>query len=525
MKPSLKVILGTSGAVLFNLIFWQEKLALNAVFFDVFILWSVFMMYPAAFRLPVMKWLLAAHIITLAAVLFHNTVLSKLAFSITLVLVVVFTQYLHRSVWYAAASALMNYILAPVSFFGNIKLIRYKFFNLSSVGKSLRFVIVPLLLLGLFFGLYNFANIVFKNMIKDIGQAVENYFSRFFEWFSWQRAGFLLLGLFITCGLLLKSSVNYFSAADQKMQDTLSRKKKNTVRWRQTAWFDLLSLLMGKFATGILALRNENTTGIISLALLNVLLLCINVIDIVFVWFGFKYNHDINLSEYVHEGTGLLIFSILLAMGILMFFFRGNLNFYKQNKWLRYGAYAWLVQNALLVVSVLFRDYYYIAHYGLAYKRIGVLLFLLSVLSGLITVIIKIHQRKTAYYLLRVNAWFAIIMLVVCSCVHWDEMIAGYNLARKHTITPDVKFLLTLSDKTLPLLQKNIEVLDNPVKIEGGEGESLYRSSATPKELFEMRKKTFMKVQNEYSWLSFNFADEYIKQQLTQPVSSLSATH
>jgi hypothetical protein len=226
----------------------------------------------------------------------------------------------------------------------------------------------------------------------------------------------------------------------------------------------------------------------------------------------------------VHEGTGLLIFSILLAMVLLLFFFRGNLNFYKRNKWLRYGAYAWLLQNALLVISVLFRDYYYIAHYGLAYKRIGVLLFLVLVLAGLITVFIKIQQRKTAYYLLRVNAWFAIIMLVVCSCVHWDEMIAGYNLARKNTISLDIKFLLTLSDKTLPLLQKNSDVLEHPVKIDGGEGEHLYRSDYSPKQVFEMRKKAFEEKQNTYSWLSWNFADEYTKKQLKQAFQTSSIT-
>src|SRR3982751_1461041 len=123
MKPSLKIKLVVAGAILFNIIFWHEKLALNAVIFDLFVLSSVFYLYPSAFRLPVMKWLLPAHLITLAAVLFHNTILSKLAFCSTLLLVVVFTQYLHRSVWYASASALMNYALGPVTFISNLKLL------------------------------------------------------------------------------------------------------------------------------------------------------------------------------------------------------------------------------------------------------------------------------------------------------------------------------------------------------------------------------------------------------------------
>jgi uncharacterized BrkB/YihY/UPF0761 family membrane protein len=75
-----------------------------------------------------------------------------------------------------------------------------------------------------------------------------------------------------------------------------------------------------------------------------------------------------------------------------------------------------------------------IQHFGLAYKRIGVLVFLALVLIGLVTIFVKIPQRKTAFYLVRVNAWFAIAILVVTSCVHWDETIARYNLARKDTM-------------------------------------------------------------------------------------------
>ena len=514
-NESVKLLLVTAGAILFNIIFWNEKIAVNSVLFDVFVLWSVFYLYPSAFRNPLMKWLLAAHLITLATVVVHNTYLSKLAFSATLLLVVAFTQYLHRSVWYAAASALMNYLLVIPSMFTNIQQLRSGKVNLYGIKRFIRFLLIPLLLLFVFFLLYNYANTIFKSLLNDIGLAVQQFFSRFFTWFSWQRFGFLLLGVLVTGGLLLKSSVNWFSEADNKKGNNLSRGKNNLVKWKQTGWFDLLYLIMGSYASGVLALRNENRTAIISLFLLNLLLLCINCVDIVYVWFGFTYSNDINLSEYVHEGTGLLIFSILLAIILLLFFFRGNLNFYKQNKWLRLGAYAWLLQNAVLAVSVLFRDYYYIEHFGLAYKRIGVLIFLLLVLAGLVTVFIKIHQRKTTYYLLRVNAWFAIIILVTASCIHWDETIAKYNLARKNTIELDVDFLLTLSDKVLPVLEKNIDALDRKsTDDKNKEGSMLYRSSLTPKQVFEERKLDFYNQQKAHTWLSWNVADDEIKSEL-----------
>ena len=252
------------------------------------------------------------------------------------------------------------------------------------IRKALRFLIIPLLLAGVFFLLYAVSNAVFQNVVKDMGIALENFFSKFFDWFGWQRFGFLLLGLFITGGLLLKSKYNYFSEKDYTQHNDMWRRKNDLIKWKQSALFDVLSLFMGRFANGIMALRNENTVGMISLLLLNILLLFINAIDITYVWFGFTYTADVNLKDYVHEGAGMLIFSIVLAMMVLLFFFRGNLNFYKNNKWLRYGAYGWIIQNAVLVISVLLRDYYYIQHMGLVYKRIGVLVFLTMVLVGLL---------------------------------------------------------------------------------------------------------------------------------------------
>ncbi len=515
--PALKIVLLFTGTILFNIIFWQEKIALNALLFDAFILLSVFSLYPAAFTRPAMKWLLLAHVITLVTLVVHNTILSKLAFSGTLLLVVVFTQFLHRSVWYAAASAAGNYLLFVFSFLENIRQIKKGEIRSFGIKKTFRFLIIPLMIAGVFFLIYSFSNTVFQDVVNSMGIALQRFFARFFDWFNWERFWFLMLGLFITGGLILKMKSNYFSEKEFTKHNDLWRRKHNLKKWKETAMFDLLTLFMGRFANGVMALRNENTVGIISLVMLNVLLLFINAIDIAYVWFGFSYTPDVNLTQYVHEGTGMLIFSIVLAMFVLLFFFRGNLNFYKKNKWLRYGAYGWIAQNAILVISVLLRDYYYIAHMGLAYKRIGVLVFLLMVLMGLITVFIKIHQRKTAYYLWRVNGWFAVILLVAASCVHWDETIARYNLAHKNTIPLDVKFLLSLSDKTLPLLEKNQDVLDGKKETVQGEGEYLYRSGLTPKELFEIRRKAFFEKHKTYSWLSWNAADTYVKRKLAEP--------
>jgi hypothetical protein len=479
---------------------------------------SVFNLYPAALTKPAMKWLVLAHLVTIVTLIIHNTVLAKLAFTTTLLLVVVFTQFLHRSVWYAAASVAGNYLLFVFSFMEDIRQIKRGDIRSLGIRKILRFLIIPLMIAAVFFLIYSFSNTVFQDVVNSIGIALQRFFTRFFDWFNWTRFCFLMLGLFITGGLILKMRSNYFSEKEFGKHNDLWRRKHNLKKWKESAMFDVLTLFMGRFANGVMALRNENTVGIISLVMLNALLLFINAIDITYVWFGFSYTPNLNLTQYVHEGTGMLIFSIVLAMFVLLFFFRGNLNFYKRNKWLRYGAYGWIAQNAILVISVLLRDYYYITHMGLAYKRIGVLVFLLMVLMGLITVFIKIHQRKTVYYLWRVNGWFAVVLLVTASCVHWDETIAGYNLAHKNSIPIDVKFLLTLSDKTLPLLDKNRDVLDkekNTVIYDSYDRHDMLYYGVTPVQFFEIRKKDFFEKQKTYSWLSWNVADDYVKKNLS----------
>ncbi|UAY51677.1 DUF4153 domain-containing protein [Ferruginibacter albus] len=512
-KEFLKALFVVIGTLLFNMVFWKEKMALNTLFFDGFVLSAVFYLYPMSRTNNTVKLLLLGHLITIATVIIQNTLLSKLAFSISLLLLIAFIQYVHRSVWYAAGSIFSNYFLISKTFYATFSKAKVKPARSYSISRVVRFLIIPLVIVVVFYIIYAASNDVFKDIMDDIGEKIALFFSNFFDWFNWQRILFLLLGLFITVGLLLKTKTNYFSIKDITKEDVLLRKRKSLKKWKQSNAFDALSLVMGKLAEGNLALKNENIVGIISLALLNLLLLFINCIDIVYVWFGFTFKYDMNLSDYVHEGTWLLILSIVLAMSVLLFFFRGNLNFYQKNKWLRVGAYGWIFQNMILVISVLIRDYYYIAHYGLAYKRIGVLFFLVMVLTGLITIFLKIYQRRTNYYLLRVNAWVAIVLLVLSSCVNWDETIAKYNLARKNTIKLDVKFLLSLSDKTLPLIEKNKDILDKDSTIEIDVA-NFYPKTYLIKDYFEQRKKDFFNEQKEYSWLSWNEADAYTKQHL-----------
>lgn len=513
IEPS-NLLLVSAGAIIFNIIFWNEKLGVNTILFDIFICSSVIFLFPYSLKSNSSRWLLVAHLITAATVIIHNTVLSKISFSVTMLLFISFSQYLHRSVWYASGSALMNYINVIPNFFHELKRINGKQIKTVGWSRKIRILVIPFCILFVFYIIYSSANTVFSQITTEISAAVARWVSHFFNWFSPERFCFFLLGIFVVGGLILRNANTFFSDADLRQQNDLSRKKSRLKKWRQSPFADLLSLIAGKTVNGIMALKNEFKTGYISLVLLNVLLLFINLIDLRYVWLDFSFSKGSNMAAYVHEGAGLLILSIVLAMLLLLFFFRGNLNFYKKNKWLRYGAYLWILQNLFLVLSVFMRDYYYISHYGLAYKRIGLLFFLAMVLAGLFTIFLKIYYTKTTYYLLRLNAWVAILLLVFASANHWDETIAQYNLARKSTIPLDVPFLLSLSDRTLPLLEENQDVLETENDYTFSYGNQFHDTS--PVKFLAYREKEFFKKQNTYTWLSWNLADAKVKNALTQ---------
>lgn len=511
-KNITKFILVTAGAVLFNLLFWNEKLGLNTVLYDLFILSALFILYPQSLHSGTVRWLVLGHLICLGMVVFHNTPVSKTGFLVTLCLLVPFAEYAHRSPWFAGGSMLQNMLFMMAGYVETTLSVRNGNIKRKPISRIIRFAIFPLLLLLVFFIIYTSANEAFAKLTEQFRLQIANFFENFFELFSAQRFLFFLLGLFITGAALLKSRSNWFSQSEAKCSDALQRKRTSVKERQRQTFYQVIVAVMGRFAKGILALKNENTTGIISLVLLNLLLLTVNVIDISVLWFNFEYSKTEPVYKMVYDGTELLIASIVLAMAILLFFFKGNLNFYRRNKWLKYGAYAWILQNVILVISVGIRDYYYIARHGLAYKRIGVLFFLLMVLIGLLTVLIKIAKKKTSYFLLRVNAWAGIIILTLSTTIHWDEFIATYNLDRRDEAVLDVEFLLSLSDKTIPLIDKNMEVLqkrdyEQPI-FKNGKCITCYT------ELLHKRKDEFLHKQKQLSWLSWNYSDEYTKKYL-----------
>jgi hypothetical protein len=510
MKVLSPLLLWTlAGAVVFNLVFWQENPGVNMLIFSGLMVTLICHYYPDALKHKMSLIVLGCHLVSLGLVVINGPGIGVLSAVSTLFLFAAFAEHAHRSVAFAAGtmllqgSVLIRTLREQIRFGASTQPgLQGSLYGVRKSGRW-RLIVLPVFLLMFFLWLYLMANKGFAALWVKTFESLIDFIAAIFERFPADRLLFMIPGAFIAGTLIIKSSAAYFSRKESTMKDVLTRRR---VKPRPNWIVQYIADFAGSYGKGVLALKHKNTIGLISFLFLNVLLLIVNITDLNYIWFGDAHLRDNALSDFVHEGTGTLIFSILMAIAVVLMFFDGNLNFYKKNKGLKIAGYTWIIQNIFLVASVFMRDYYYISHHGLAYKRIGVLFFLCLVLVGLTSVIIKISARKSGYFLFRVNSNAILVLLLAGAIVNWDVMIAKYNIANIEKIQPDVPFLLNLSEQTLPVIIENKSKLARYMS-ETNLVPGVDSKSNNLDQIIELKKQRFMNEYKKLSWLSFNMTD------------------
>ena len=196
-------------------------------------------------------------------------------------------------------------------------------------------------------------------------------------------------------------------------------------------------------------IKKEKQLGTTLLGLLNFLLVFYIVTDIMSMS-SIKTTIASELSNHVHSGINTLIASIIIAICIILYFFRGDLNFYAQNKTLKYITFSWIALNIVLIILIAFKNQIYITSFGLTYKRIGVHVYILLTLIGLITTFLKVLKVKNLTFLFRRNTQVTFVVLIICSMINWDTTITTYNLTTSKAF--DIDYLIKLSNRNAILL-------------------------------------------------------------------------
>lgn len=287
--------------------------------------------------------------------------------------------------------------------------------------KTLAFVLIPSVFIAVFFWIYSAGSDHFASIFRDYE----------FDLNIWQVIILSALGFFI--------AFNYWNHTVEKLiykqNHRLDNHFKNT---------DMIL----KPTYSFLDLDAERTSGVISLFALNILLL----------FFIVTYNYEQfyetaktpgQLSDETHERVNAVIISIIMAILVIMFYFKSTFNFDPRARLLKIIAKVWIVLNAVLIFSAILKNSEYIVSYGFTYKRLGVYGFLFISLIGLILTYIKIHTKKRNAFLFNTMPWFLYGTILACSYINWGGIITSQNMKRKDF---DLNYHLTsvnFSEKSL----------------------------------------------------------------------------
>jgi Leucine-rich repeat (LRR) protein len=420
-------------------------------------------------------WLsIAGSIVSAACVVLYGNTLSSLANILSLSLVAAFSVEKSSSLIFAGLYSLYSYISAiAMMFIDWTAKQKKKSLEGKKSGLKLFLFLIPIIISFIFFFLYREANPLFKNFTSTIS----------FDFITWSWVRFTLLGFVLLYGFFYHRRISLLTEKDLKAQNNLSpanfSSEKNT--------------LLGFNVD----LSNEFMSGVILFSLLNILLLFVNVLDFQYLWLTNSLPEGLNFSESVHQGIGTLITSIILAVLIILVYFRGNINFYSSGRTIKVLAYIWVLQNAFMILSTVMRNQLYINEYSLTYKRIGVYVYLLLCLIGLFTTIIKIASAKSNWYLFRSNSWLFYGVLIISCVINWDRMISEFNLLNSKTLDRDYLIRLSSSNTDQLLASSHLGI------------DSMETSAVT---LNNLHRKTyyFLSSYQKKEWKSWNREDEMI---------------
>lgn len=533
-RIDLQLMATLAGGVIFSYLFWMEKQALNLLIYSLYLL-VIILIDTEKQKNNKLYLVIAAHLCTAILVVVNHSVLTIITWYISLAVMAGFLHFqILKSIFASLFAAFMQLIMSPLSFIKKVLGTQFSNISFKPALKIFKYIIIPFMAMIIFSVLYSIANPVFANyaeqFINNIAIAVNSVFNFFFADLSMLRLMHLILGICITTGIFITVKDLNLEKIDAGRAEQLIRKRRD--KKRNTLIYELTEIFAGSLLHRMMALKTENIIGIISFTVLNLLLLSLNIIDISTLWLGkTAVLNSNNYSAELHDGTNALILSIIMAMFVIVYFFSGNLNFYKKNKAIRLLAYLWIIQNAFLLCSVLLKDFNYINALGLTYKRIGVLIFLLLCCIGLITVYIKVAKQKTFFYLCKVNGFAWYVLLLAFGFVNWDVCIVVYNIKNRDNIAIDLDHLTSLSDKTLPLLYSNKEILKKylhtssyayRMDYDTATQRNLKQSNTDTEQIksfeyeLKLRIKNFKDDYDQTSWLSWNYPDWQTHQYLVK---------
>jgi len=413
----MKNILLLIAAILFSTLFYGQNIGLNLSIFTIItiVVLSVLNFKPFKKSKTILTSLL--YLISGITVFFQSSTLTIIANILAFHILIGYTNKGASSIYISWINGLYTSIASTFHRYQDLVVKTQALKDPKNKTLHwLKIIGIPFLVLTIFVLLYKNGNPVFSDLISTFDLSKINI----------QWALFTVLGYYLFYNIANPITIQPLTDFDNRTGNFLTPSEQ---------------LSLSK-------LDNEKQLGIVLISLLNILIIIFLITDIAYV---LRINNlsAVELSNQVHSGIYTLIASIVLAIAIILYVFRGDFNFYEKNQQTKNMTFIWILLNIVLIGTIAFKNYLYIHSFGFTYKRIGVIIYLLLSFMGLISTFLKVRNIKNIWYLLRCNTEIAFLILIAASIINWDNAITSYNLNFAKKI--DLNYLLDLPDNALIL--------------------------------------------------------------------------
>lgn len=388
------------ATTVFVVLFYKQQLGINLLLLNVILIVLSLVNKPNSIKSTAWCVLAAGCLLTATAV-FYNGLQAAVLFNVlSLLLLSALSIAPNTSLIFAAIHGLYTYVTSFLYMCIDFRQRQLNRKSTKPLSTKIILLVLPVAVTTLFFFMYQSSNPIFNFYTQKINLD--------FISLPWLR--FVIIGFVLMYGFFYSRQIEPLALVDSVSQSVLQPNQNYKSYW-------------GKDFT----LQHEFILARTVFSLLNILLLLVNVLDVVYLWGGAGLPLGLNYTDFVHQGTGTLIASIIFAVLLILYFYRGPLHFYN-NKLIVVLCCLWIGQNVFMILSTAYRNHIYIEDYFLTYKRLGVYLYLVLCCIGLITTSIKILQHKSNWYLFRTNAWLFYGIMLLLSLFDWDSYITQYNI-------------------------------------------------------------------------------------------------
>lgn len=431
MKLHHKIFLST---IIFTFLFYNEYVGLNLAILGIFLSLFVFNDTKEKNRDKTFLLLLVISIFSSFAFAWYGDFISFLAVFTSLLLL----RFKSKNRNFKMLFAIPVLFVAIATFIFDFFQFEKWFPKSENSGiskKIFAFILVPFFFVAVFFGVYSLGSSHFSEIFSD--------YEFDFNIFSW--LGIAILGFFISFIFWSLLILRCFYKRNRNLNNNFNEDQKEL---KPTYQF--------------LEIDDERTSGVISLFCLNILLV-IFISTYTYEQFFETIKTPNQLSAETHDGVNAVILSIVMAIMVILFYFKSGFNFDKKAKYLKILAKIWIFLNVVLIISTMMKNTDQILNLGFTYKTLGVYAFLSLSILGLFFTFLKIQHQKTNAYLFNQMFWCFFATILVCSYFNWGGFITSQNMKRKdfaenfHLISIDFneKQMLKYAEKTKNNFIKN----------------------------------------------------------------------